>query len=71
MGFIVNEPYHKRWHLGPHYIYDTRIFGDTVTMTVIQVSTGRTVERKVVKLNDPKWEKKSISFQLEMKEIYS
>ena len=69
--FLINEPYHKRWELdkGGHYWYNGVIYGDTLHCSVIQASTGRTVESKNIKLEDG-WEAKSFAYQDEMKKAY-
>jgi hypothetical protein len=70
--FLIDEAYHKRWNLDRegHYWYNSVMYGNDLRMSVIQVSTGHTVESRLVKLDDPDWERKSQIFQSEMKSAY-
>lgn len=68
--FLINTVGHKRWIIGPGYLYDSIIHGDHSTHRVLRQLDQSVVEEKRFRLDDPKWKEKVMAHQAEMTRIY-
>ncbi len=66
---VINTLSHKRWFLGPQYLYDSVIYGDKSTHRVLRAKDLSVVEERTLTINST-WQKQAMAVQDEFDRAY-